>query len=235
MRFLIIIFCLAVLSCKKDRVRGTKASLSVVNASPNSSGIELLQNLNSINTYNYINGLNGQSGYIMIDSGFQNYKLRTGNNEIASFLFANEGLQHSLYVFDSAVAGRVNYFFLNDDLDTAGLGKRCKIRIVHISPNLDSLDFVTQHPTRVGVDSAIYSDVPYFGNYDQATLLGVSNFTNFPADTLITLRIRRKINNTIARSYQFNFVKGKVYTFVVKGYDGRAGRDSLSMSIIKHN
>lgn len=236
MRFFVIIFCLAVLSCKKDRVRGTQASLSVVNASPNSNGIALLQNLNSINTYNYVNGVNANAGYVLVDSGFQNYKLRTGTNEISNFLFANNGLQHSLYVFDSAVAGRVKYFFLNDNLDTAGLGKQSKIRLVHISPNLDSLDLVTIHPT-LGTDSVIanYSNVPYFGKYDQATVIGASSFNNFPGDTVITVRIRRRVNNTIARSYQFNFVKGKVYSLVVKGYDGRTGRDSLSMSMITHN
>ncbi len=52
MRFIIIVLCFFLLSCKKDRVRGTKTSLSIVNASPNSNGISLLQNLNSINTYN---------------------------------------------------------------------------------------------------------------------------------------------------------------------------------------
>jgi hypothetical protein len=235
MRFIIIIVCLALLSCKKDRVPGTKASVSVVNASPNSNGIAVLQNLNSINTYNYVNGVNANAGYVMVDSGFQNYKLRTGSNEIASFLFANEGLQHSLYLFDSATAGRVKYFFLNDNLDTIGLGKQSKLRMVHLSPDLDSLDLVTIHPNLAGVDSAIYNNVPYFGKYDQGTLLGLSGFNNFPGDTVITLRIRRRIDNSIARSYQYNFVKGKVYSLVLKGYDGRAGRDSLSMSIIAHN
>lgn len=234
MRFIIIVLCFFLLSCKKDRVRGTKTSLSVVNASPNSNGISLLQNLNSINTYNYINGLILPASYVMVDSGFQNYQLRAGSNELANFLFTNEGLQHSLYVFDSAATGSVKYFFLNDNLDTTGLGKQSKIRIVHLSPNLDSLDLVTIHPVS-GADSVIVSKVPYLGKYNQATVVGASTFTNFPGDTTMTLRLRRSSNNSIARSYQFNFVKGKVYSLVVKGYDGRAGRDSLSMSIVAHN
>jgi Domain of unknown function (DUF4397) len=235
MRFLLLFFIIGFVACKKDKVRGTQASLSVINASPNSNGIELLQNLKSINNYSYISGFNPASGYVLVDSGFQNYKFRSGNNEISSFLFVNDGLRHSLYLFDSAVAGRVKYFFLNDNLDTAGLGRQSKIRIVHISPNLDSLDLVTLHPTRPGVDSAIYSNVPYFGNYDQATASGFSGFNNFPGDSLITLRIRRRKDNVILRSYQHNFIKGKVYSFVVKGYVGRTGGDSLSMSIITHN
>jgi hypothetical protein len=235
MRFLILIFIIGFIACKKDKVRGTQASLSVINASPNSNGIELLQNLKSINNYSYTNAFNTTAGYLTIDSGFQNYKLRSGNNEIASFLFANDGLQHSLYLFDSAVAGKIKYFFLNDNLDTAGLGRQSKIRIVHVSPNLDSLDLVTLHPTRPGVDSNIYSNVPYFGQLEPDAISGAGGFNNFPGDTVITLRLRRRRDNVVLRSYQHNFIKGKVYSLLVKGYDGRVGGDSLSMSIITHN
>lgn len=233
----IFLICIFFYACKKDIVRSTTANLLVINASPNSSTINFLQNLKPLGSFNYITGLNPPLSSVTIDSGFHNYKLQNGGNEIASWLYSNRGFHYSLFVYDSASANRVKYFFTQDNLDTVGLGRQCKLRFMHLAPDLDSLDIVTPKLSNPAQDSSIaaYSNLKYMGTAAQAQIQNASVFNTFPGDTAITLRIRRRIDNSTARSYTFNFVKGKVYSLVVKGYNARSGRDSLSMSIITHN
>ncbi|MBX9784005.1 MAG: DUF4397 domain-containing protein [Chitinophagaceae bacterium] len=234
MRVIVVICFLLLPGCNKDKVRSTRVNLRVINASPNSSAISFLQNLNTLGSFNYVTGINPSLPFLVIDSGFNNYKLRTGSNEIASWLFSNTGYNASFFICDSAVSARVKYFFLKDNLDTTGLGRQSKIRLVQLSPDLDSVELVTTRPSNPASDSPLVSR-SYFGKFTQAGVLGASDFQNFYGDTTVTIKIRRRINSSIARTYQFRFGKGKIYTMVVKGYDARSGKDSLSLSIITHN
>ncbi|MBK8089539.1 MAG: DUF4397 domain-containing protein [Chitinophagaceae bacterium] len=136
---------------------------------------------------------------------------------------------------DSMIPSKAKYFFLKDNLDTTGLGKKSKIRMVHMSPDISTVDLVTTHPVNPGEDSAIVSGMNYFGDFSQAVILTASGFQSFYADSVVTIKIRKKSNNSIVKQYQFNFKKGTVYSLLLKGYVARAGNDSLSLSIIQHN
>ncbi len=230
--FLSFVFLIA---CKKkDQVSSTRVNLLIVNASPNSGTVELLQNLNSIGQVNYLNGFSPVVNYYMIDSGFNNYKIKKGNDEIANLLFAGEGFHHSLFICDSLISSKVKYFFMEDNLDTVGLGRKSKIRFVQLSPDIDSVDFVIQSTADPLKDSSVRS-VFYYGKFQQSVLLNAGEFQPFFGDTTVTIKLRKRMNNTIIKNYQFNFQKGKVYSLILKGYEARSGKDSLSLSVISHN
>ncbi len=233
---LILILSIAFYSCnKKDIVKGTTTQLKLINASPNSGNIELLQNLKPVGQLTYLTGMNPTVTNLTVDSGFNNYRIKKGADEIASWLFANEGLNLSFFVCDSMIPSKAKYFFLTDNLDTTGLGKNSKIRLVHMSPDIDTVDLVTNRPSNLTQDSAIISSRDYSGKHSQADILTFSGFQSFYADSVVTIKIRKKSNSSIVKQYQFNFKKGTIYSLLLKGYAARAGKDSLSLSIIQHN
>jgi hypothetical protein len=231
----ILIITIILFACKKDMVRSTTAQLKVINASPNSGNLLLQQNLKDAGSFPYLTGLMAASTAITIDSGFNNYKLLQGGNEVSSWLFANNGLNYSLLICDSAISSSVKHLFIKDELDTTGLGKRAKIRVIQLSPDVDSVELVTIRKSNPAQDSALIIDLQYFGKFSQTAVESFGTFFPIVSDTSLMLKIRRKSNNSIARTYQLSFSKHKIYSLVLKGYDLRAGRDSLSMSVITHN
>ncbi len=233
---LVLILSVVFYSCnKKDIVKGTSSQVKLINGSPNSGSIDLLQNLKPVGQITYLTGINPTVTNLTIDSGFNNYRLKKGTDEIANWLFANEGLNLSFFVCDSMIPSKVKYFFLMDNLDTTGLGKNSKIRFVHTSPDIDTVDLVTNRPSNLTQDSAVISNKDYSGKHSQSEILTASAFQNFYADSVVTIKIRKKSNSSILKQYQFNFKKGIIYSLLLKGYAARAGNDSLSLSIIQHN
>jgi len=235
MRIFLFIFCVLMLACKKDMVRSTTTQLKVVNASPNSGSLLLKQNLKYAGSFSYLTGLLTSSTTITIDSGFNNYKIVQGSNEIASWIFSNNGLNYSLFICDSAINSRIKYLFIKDDLDTTGTGRNAKIRLIQLSPDVDSVELVTIRKSNPTQDSVLISNLEYFGKFSQTTFESFGTFFPIVSDSSLVLKIRRKSNNSIARAYQLSFSKHKFYSLVLKGYDARAGKDSLSLSVITHN
>jgi hypothetical protein len=235
MRIILVISLFFLFACKKDKVSSTTASLLVVNASPNSGNLVLQQNLKSLGAFSYLSLFNSNASLITIDSGFHNYKLLNGSSEVASWLFANDGLNFSFFVCDSAISSKVKYFFMKDNLDTTGLGNRAYIRLVQLSPDLDSMELVTNSITNPSSDSLLIGNLNYFGKFNQSSLINFGTFFPVSGDTSLTIKIKRKLNQSIAKTYQISFKKHKIYSLVLKGYDLRTGRDSLSMSVITHN
>ncbi len=234
---LVSMLCLAfvIQSCKKDPVPGVQMQLNVVHASAGAGGIDLLQNLRSVGTFNYMTGLNTSANYLNVDSGFNNYRLQLGSTQLANWFFSNAGSRFSLFVFDTATTDKLKYFFVEDDLDTTGLGKQSKIRLVHLSPDADSLRLLTNRPSNIAEDSIVIGTTPYAGKRTQTELLNAGTFQNFYADTTVNIKLWSGASNNIVRQYQLEFAKGAVYSLVVKGYLGKTNADSLSLSIIKHN
>jgi hypothetical protein len=235
-----VLFCFLFLcslsSCKKkDNVRSTRSNLMIVHASPNGSAVEVLQNLNSISSFSYLNVLQQSLTYFPVDSGFSNYKIRTANIELASWLFVNSGNYSSLFIFDSLTVSNVKYFFLNDQLDTTGIGRKSKIRLVNLSPDIDSVNLLTNRVVNPSADSVIFENSIYAGKFTQKELLTKGAYQDFFGDTTVNIKIARKQNQSVIRTYRFNFERGKIYSLVLKGYDKRNGKDSLSLAFIKHN
>lgn len=222
-------------SCKKDVVPGTQMQLNIVHASAGTAGIDVLQNLKTVGTYNYLTGFSVPADYISVDSGFNKYQLRLGSTQLASWLFSNAGSSFSFFLFDTATTDKLKYFFVEDELDTTGLGKQSKIRLVQLSPDADSLEVLTNHPVNISQDSVVIAAKPYAGKLTQATLLNSGAFQSFYADTTVNIKIRSSTSGSIVKQYQLQFNKGTVYSLVMKGYLGKNNADSLSLSIIKHN
>lgn len=236
MRLTILLFSFILLNAckKKERVSDTRVNLLVVNASPNSGTIELLQNLTPIGQYSYLNGISPTVNYQLTDSSFSNYKIKKGADEVASWLFAGRGFYHSLFICDSMIPSKVKYFFMEDKLDTVGLGRNAKIRFVQLSPDIDSVDLLVQPIINPSVDSPV-ARKGYFGKFDQSVLINSGEFQSFFGDTTLNIKVRKKMNNSIVKNYRLNFQKGKLYSLVLKGYEARSGKDSLSLSVVTHN
>ena len=222
-------------SCKKDPVPGIQMQLNIVHASAGTASIDLLQNLRTIGTYNYITGFTTAANYVNVDSGFNNYRLQLGPTQLANWFFSNDGSRFSFFLFDTATTDKLKYFFVEDKIDTTGLGKQSKIRLIQLSPDADSLKLLTNHPVNAGVDSVVIGSKPYAGKVNQADLLTSGAFQNFYADSTVNIKLWSSATNSIVKQYQFQFAKGVVYSLVAKGYRGKNNADSLSLSIIKHN
>ena len=232
---LVTVVLMVIISCKKDQVPFVSSDVLIINASPNSGNIELLQNQRSIGQFNYVTGLQPTVSYATLDSGFHNYKLRNATSEIAGWLYANTGKKLSFFISDSAVQSSVKYFFLTDNLDTVGLGNRSRVRLVHLSPDADTVDILTTRPINPAEDSVVIASKIYAGKFNQSEVLSTGTFQNFYADSVVYVKIRQRSNSSIVKQYQFNFEKGGVYSLLLKGYAARSGADSLSLSIIRHN
>ncbi|QNA42846.1 DUF4397 domain-containing protein [Lacibacter sediminis] len=214
---------------------GTQMQLNIVHASAGTGSIDVLQNLKTVGTFNYLNALNIPANYVSVDSGFNNYRLQLGTVQLANLLFSNTKGRYSFFLFDTATTDKLKYFFVEDNLDTTGLGKQSKIRLLHLSPDVDSLEVLTNRPANILQDSVVIAAKPYAGKLTQANLLSSGAFQSFYADTTVTIKIRSIANAGITRQYQLQFSKGAVYSLVMKGYLGKTNADSLSLSIIKHN
>ena len=222
-------------SCKKDVVPGTQMQVFVVNASAGSGSIELLQNLKPVGSFSYITGLSSNATYLNLDSGFSDYRLRSGNTQLASWFYSNTGSRYSFFICDTAASAKLKYFFLTDVLDTSGLGKRSKIRLVHASPDTDTLVLLTTKPSNPLQDSVLIAERPYGGRASASDLTTAAAFQNFYADTAVYIKLQNKSTGTIVKQYQLQLAKGGVYSFLVKGYAAKKDADSLSLSVIKHN
>ena len=224
------------LSCKKkDFVPDTQMQVQIVNAAAGSGSLELLQNLKAVGSFSYLTGLTATAGYRSLDSGFHNYKIRSGSTELVSWLWTNEEQQYSFVLYDTAAAGKLKYFFLPDALDTVGLGKQSKIRLIHVSVDADTLELLTVKPSNPLQDSVLVAARPYAGILTAAQLTTAATFQNFYADTSVLIKVRRKTAGTIVKQYQLQFAKGGVYSLLLKGYVAKTNADSLSLSVIKHN
>jgi hypothetical protein len=224
--FLFVATVFILVSCKKDHVPSTINEILIVNASPNSAGLELLQNLRSVGTFNYLSGaIITSPAYLQLDSGFNNYKIRQAGLERANFLWSNTSNKTSLWLYDSV--STLNYLLLKDALDTPGRAF-AKVRYLFLSPDMDTLNI-----RRNNADT-IYAKASYYVSQQQVDGGNLAAFKTI--DTGYVLLTMEPINTTSSiRSRQFRFESNGVYSFVVKGYRQRAGADSLSLSVIKHN
>lgn len=221
-------------SCsKKDTVNNKTSQILIINASPNSGSLSVLQNSKSLGNFNYFTGFNaGAANYISVDSGFNNYRVKKGTDLLQTTLYSNLDHHFSFFVFDSSVTGKIKSFFLEDKTDSTGSGDRSSIRLVHISPGLDTVYLLTPSVIN-GTDSAFIGS-PYFGNYSAETIYQSVGYKYFLSGVR-SIRIYRNSDKQVIRNYTFNFEKGRIYSLILKGYVGRTGTDSLSLSIIRHN
>lgn len=234
---LVSLLCTAftIQSCKKDAVPGTQMQLNIVHASAGVGSIDVLQNMRTIGTYNYLTGLNVSANYINADSGFNNYRLQLSSAQLANWFFSNSGSRFSFFLFDTATTGKLKYFFVEDELDTTGLGNQSKIRLLQLSPDADSLQLLTNRPVNIAEDSVVIDAAPYAGKLTQASLISSGGFQSFYADTTVNIKIWSSASSSIIRQYQLQFNKGGIYSLIMKGYLGKTNADSLSLSIVKHN
>lgn len=219
-------------SCSKDRVRNTSSGFLAINASPNAGSISVLQNLKPVGDFSYLTGLTKTAQYIKVDSGFNDYKIKKAATEFSNILYANSDQHFSFFVYDTLVAGKVKSFFLKDEVDSTGMGNTSKVRVVQVSPDADTLGLITAALTN-GSDS-VFAAAPYFGNYDPAVIYNSSGYRSFYTGVR-SVKVYSTATQSFLRTYRFNFEKGGIYSFVFKGYRSRAGADSLSLSVIKHN
>jgi hypothetical protein len=232
MKYLILSIIVLSLACsKKDQVKGVQSAIYVVNASPNSGKLQVLQNLKAIGSaeYAYVTGINSNiSSYQLIDSGFNHYKIKKGTTEFANTLFSNQSAKLSFWIYDSISATKIKYLFLKDQLDTPGRAK-AKVRYLFLSPDMDTVNVTGNNAT-----TNLYNNASYFLSQQ---LIDGGNLASFVTiDTgFVLLKLVKKNTSVIIKSYQLRFESNQVYTVLFKGYQKRTGADSLSLSVIKHN
>ncbi len=227
--YVLLFTCFLPACKKKDMVRSTTANMMVINASPNAGNIELLQNLKPIGgvQFDYLKGFNVSAVYYPVDSGFNNYKIKKGDVEVANLLLSNTSNNVSLWMYDSLSVSTVKYLLLNDNLDTPGRAK-AKVRYIFLSPDMDTVNVTRADTVSLYLNASYYKTQLQVDNGDLAAFV--------PVDTGNAVIKFVPVNTSSAiKTYQHYFSSNAVYTFVIKGYRKRAGADSLSLSVIKHN
>ena len=232
---LLLLMIIVMAACRRDPLRGIRTNIMVVNASSTTQSVQILQNLQPLATTPYLNGLTAAPGYVLADSGLNNYQLRVAESILASWIYGNMAQYQTLFVYEPAVTGQVKYFFLSELLDTAGLRRQSRIRLVHLSPDLDTIDLLTNRLQNPLADSVLIDNRAYAAGRSSADLSETGNFLNFFGDTTATISLRKKSTQTKVKTYRLPFAKGGIYSLVVKGYAGRGGADSLSLTMIRHN
>lgn len=231
--FVLMLPAVLFFSCsKKDPVRSTTSSFTVVNASPNAGSISVLQNLKSVGDFSYLTGFTKTAQYVKVDSGFNDYKVKKAGTEYSNILFSNSDQHFSLFVYDTLVAGKVKSFFLKDEVDSTGMGNTSKVRVVQVCPDADTLHLVI--PAIGSGPDTSFSSAAYFGKNSAAANYSNSGYNGFYTGVRL-FKVFSTATQSYVRTYLFNFEKGGIYSFVFKGYMSRGGADSLSLSVIKHN
>lgn len=232
MKYLIFSIIIVSLACsKKDQVKGVRSEVYVVNASPNSGKLQVLQNLKAIGTaeYAYVTGVNSNtSSYQQIDSGFNHYKIKKGTTEFANILFSNQSQKFSLWIYDSVSTTTIKTLFLKDALDTPGRAK-AKVRYLFLSPDMDTVNVTGNNAT-----TPLKNNASYYLSQEQVDDGNLAPFITIDTGTVL-IKLVKKNTSFIIKTYQLRFESNKVYTFLFKGYQKRSGADSLSLSVIKHN
>lgn len=230
--FLAISITFLIVACNKDKVRSTQTELFVFNASPNAGKLQLLQNLKQVGAaeFDYVRNLAPSiAQYQLVDSGFQNYKIKKGGTEYANTLLSTTSTRASFFMYDSL--SKLRYFLIDDNLDTPGR-KSAKIRIMHLAPDVDTFNLsLNTEYVRTTANTAV--DWVFYTNQLLVTSSGLAGFFNVDSGNY-AIQIRQKNPQLVLRNYNYRLQSNGVYTLVVKGYKNRSGADSLSLSIVQH-
>lgn len=229
---LIFLFFSLIYACNKDKVRSTQTELFVFNASPNAGKLQLFQNLKQVGTidFDYVTNLSpAKAQYQLVDSGFQNYKIKKNGVEYVNALLTTTSNRASFWMFDSL--NTLRYFLINDNLDTPGRAAS-KIRILHFAPNLDTFN-LSLNGGFVKTTSGQNVDWIFYSNQATVVASGLAGFFNVDTGNY-AIQIRQKNPQVVLRNYNYKLQSNGVYTLVVKGYKNRSGADSLSLSIVQH-
>lgn len=230
--FLSIATIFLFIACNKDKVKSTQTSLFIFNASPNAGKLQLFQNLKQIGIteFDYVSNLTaGMAQYQLVDSGFQNYKIKKAGIEYVNTLLSTTGTHASFFMYDSL--RMLRYFLINDNLDTPG-STAAKIRIIHLAPDLDTFNLALNG---VFVKTQGGQNVDWLFYSSQPTVLasGLAGFFNVDSGNY-AIQIRQKNPQLVLKNYQYKLQSNGVYTLILKGYKNRGGADSLSLSVVKH-
>lgn len=230
MRVFVVISFLFLIGCNKDKVRSTQTEIYVFNASPNAGGLQLLQNLKPIgNGFDYVRNFTPATPfYQKIDSGFNNYKVKKGDTEIANLLISNTSNKVSLFLFDSLKTFRT--LLVDDKLDTPGQ-KFAKVRILHLAPDVDTFNLALNNGLVQSSGGGNLDWIYYSQEVVKRT--GLAGFFNIDSGNYV-VEFRRKNPSAILKAYNYRFRSNGVYSLILKGYKERSGGDSLSLSIIQH-
>ncbi len=230
--FLAITITFLFVACNKDKVRSTQTELFVFNASPNAGKLQLLQNLKQVGAaeFDYVRNLTpGIAQYQLVDSGFQNYKIKKGSTEFVNTLLSTTSTRASFFMYDSLT--NLKYFLIDDNLDTPG-NKFAKIRFMHLAPDVDTFNLALNGGF-VRTQSGEDVNWIFYANQMLVTSSGLAGFFNVDTGNY-AIQIRQKNPQLVLRNYNYKLQSNGVYTLVVKGYKNRSGADSLSLSIVQH-
>lgn len=220
-----LVFCIAVSvaavcvsGCSEEETTTptvAKANITVIHASPDAPGVDLLIDNSKINSAALAFPKN--TGYLALDAGARNVKVNVaGSNTtvINQTLTLGESKYYSLFAIDSV--SKLGALLLNDDLTTPAAGK-AHVRFVHLSPNAPA------------VDIALKGGAVLFPN---TAFKGYSAFTPLDAGSY-NLEVRVAGTATVALPLNgITLEAGKIYTVFARGFLGGIGEQALSAEII---
>lgn len=121
-------------------------------------------------------------------------------------------------VFVSGTADDLETFVTEDDIPEAATG-RALVRVVHVSPDAPAIDLSI---TDEEEDSPLFSNIAY---------RNASDFTEIPAGNTSFNITATGGDEVMASVANINFLSGRVYTLLIRGYDNPPAGNTNALSV----
>jgi hypothetical protein len=209
-------------SCSKDDDDNTTvhpdASVKIVNAFPNAGSVDVY-NGDKINSSAIAYG--EATNYINVAKGSATLVFKTGNgNTVLSKPVDFKGGSYSLFATGTIDDNQAVGVFAEDNLDAPASGK-AKIRLVHVSPDAPTVNFVVNDST---YDASV--------TYQKTTA-----FKELTAGTY-TIKLNNSASGETAITKQNVVLQaGKIYTFVAQGLVNNTPivEQGFSLNVLQNN
>ncbi|HEX6913738.1 MAG TPA: DUF4397 domain-containing protein [Chitinophagaceae bacterium] len=211
-------------ACNKNDDATANASLMIVNASPNGSNIDasangtvIVSNLAYPNNSGYKTLASGNANIIVTETG-------TTNQILNGTMVLEANTAYTFYVVDSAHKRKAS--FTRDDRTPPAAGK-AKVRLVHLSPNTPAIDVTINGSSNAAFTNRSFNDIAASGMYHAFTEVDAAG---------LTLQVKLAGTSTVLATLPpLTLVAGKIYTVVIRGFNGGTGSQALGVELITHN
>lgn len=230
----LMLLCFTVLAgaCNKSsRINENKAFVTVTQAAPGSSPIDVLyDNLSILGdstlAYDHTSGSPG-SPYVQATAGIRVLEVKEGTKTVLQGNTAfQQGLYYSLFVYDSLKTDSLKLFILQDNLQVR-TDTFTYVRFINFAPGTYLNLLLTSKR-----DTMATGFIPYAGNKLNPS------FYAFRQLHIGSYAARAFVDTLYSNSFPLDSVQidsTKLYTVFFQGIMGSAGADSLKLKSLRHN
>lgn len=219
---LVVVFGTSCLNGDNDNVVPPVASFGIVNASPNSPGLDVMLNSDLV-TQNLTYG--NDIGYFAVMPGTYVLKMNETNtvNTLATANVSMAGnVAYSIFASDSASHIKLS---MAEDKTTTPPSDSVRVRFLNFSSNAPSADLLND-------GEVLIANRGYNGIAMQPTQ---GNFITLPSGTYSFLVEESGTANVIVPTTSMELKGGKIYTLYLRGFMGATPPQNVVLDTLSHN